>query len=352
MKITNHPINIIYLNITEKGPSGGGKIIYHHSNFINSLNESNLTSEVLHIKKKKISKWNTSIKKIFNLKNKEFFGWNVNDITIKKNFKPKWINYKVKLKENFNFKKGKDFVIFPEIFAHFAIKLCDDKKIPYAIYVQNGYCLNSTNDYNTLDKAYKNAKFILSNSKDTTQCIIMAFKNSKNRILEINYSIDNKKLNLNVKKSNLITYMPRKLPTHSENLIFFLRNKLPKKWKLKALHNLSENNVFKYFLKSKIFLSFSEMEGFGLPPAEAAIAGNKVIGYSGRGGKEYWKKPIFTEIEHGNILKFINEIYLSINEKNFIKKTKLSRKKIIKKYSLESEENKLIKMIKKIKFSL
>ena len=34
------------------------------------------------------------------------------------------------------------------------------------------------------------------------------------------------------------------------------------------------------------------MEGLGMPPIEAAVAGNKVIGYRGRGGNEYWQKPI------------------------------------------------------------
>ena len=43
--------NIIYLCNSEKGASGGAKIIYHHSEIINSHN--NFTSEVLHIKKKK-----------------------------------------------------------------------------------------------------------------------------------------------------------------------------------------------------------------------------------------------------------------------------------------------------------
>ena len=38
-----------------------------------------------------------------------------------------------------------------------------------------------------------------------------------------------------------------------------------------------------------------------LPPTEAALAGNQVIGYTGEGGGEYWKKPIFTEIKTGEI---------------------------------------------------
>ena len=44
-------LNIIYLNTSERGASGGAKIIYRHSDLINKLSISNVTSEVLHIKK-------------------------------------------------------------------------------------------------------------------------------------------------------------------------------------------------------------------------------------------------------------------------------------------------------------
>ena len=91
------------------------------------------------------------------------------------------------------------------------------------------------------------------------------------------------------------------------------------------------------------------MEGLGMPPIEAAIAGNKVIGYPGRGGTEYWKKPIFTEIPHGNISKFIDEIFINIRKKNLFNQLKAPRKKIIKKYSPVQEKKCIIKMINKIK---
>ena len=91
------------------------------------------------------------------------------------------------------------------------------------------------------------------------------------------------------------------------------------------------------------------MEGLGIPPIEAAIAGIKVIGYTGRGGTEYWKKPIFTEIPHGNISKFINEILKNIKEKNLLKKLSVSRKKITNKFSPSQEKKQIIKMINKIK---
>ena len=64
---------------------------------------------------------------------------------------------------------------------------------------------------------------------------------------------------------------------------------------------LMKIEVSKILNKSKIFLSFSELEGLGIPPIEAALAGNKVIGYTKSLGKEYWKKPIFTNVYNGDI---------------------------------------------------
>ena len=182
MKHDNSVLNVIYLNTAEKGPSGGGKTIYNHSHLINKLNIKNLTSEILHVKKKKISKWNTSLKKILKIDNSNYFGWTVNDITVSKNFKSRWFNKKIKIKNNFTFENKKDFVIFPEIFAHFAKKLCIEKKVPYAIFVQNGYCLNTTSDKKTLEDVYKSAKFILSYSKDIDKCVKLSFPNCRNKL--------------------------------------------------------------------------------------------------------------------------------------------------------------------------
>ena len=41
----------------------------------------------------------------------------------------------------------------------------------------------------------------------------------------------------NIKKTNIITYMSRKLPQHSDLVLFFLRRHLPKPWKIKTIHN-------------------------------------------------------------------------------------------------------------------
>ena len=142
--------------------------------------------------------------------------------------------------------------------------------------------------------------------------------------------------------------MPRKLPLHSYLVVNYLRNYLPKKWKLEPINNLNEQQTFVKLKKSKIFLSFSFLEGLGMPPLEAGIAGNKVIGYTGEGGKEYWKEPIYTEIHQGNIFDFCNKIIKNLDNKNFLKKSIVQRKKIIELYSKKKEQHKIKELLHKI----
>ena len=339
-------MNIIYLNTAEKKPSGGVKTIYKHSSLINNLKIKNLTSEVLHLKVSKISKIKKSFKKKFKIKDSKY-GWKFSEVCIVKNHKIKWTNDLIKIRNKFNFDKENDFVILPELWTHFAVDMLIKKNIKYAIFVQNGYAMNSSSDKKEIIRAYKNSEFILSYSKDISKCLQIAFKIDKNKIINTNISINvDQKFN----KKNLITFMPRKLPTHSNNLLFFIQSYLPKNWVIKPIDQLNENEVFDFLKKSRIFLSFSDMEGLGMPPIEAAILGNKVIGYTGQGGTEYWKKPLFEKIENGNIIKFCQTILKNTKLINnqWIIKTSGERRRLAKKYSPEQEKVKILKMIKSI----
>lgn len=338
--------NIIFLVDAQKNASGGGKVIYQYSNYIESLKD--YSSEIVHLKKKKIIKIVDSINKRLSRKPKQYSGWDFKDITVKKNHLFKWFNIDIKVKNDLKFQKDKDFIILPEIFAHFAEDLLIKKKIPYAIFVQNGYTIFPTNNLSNLKKAYAKAKFILSYSSDITECVSLAYPNVKKKIIDVICSINSKKFNPKVKKRNLITFMPRKLRKHSELLNSFIRHNLPKNWKIKKIENVNENEVIKTLNQSKIFLSFSELEGLGIPPIEAALAGNKVIGYTGESGKEFWKKPIFTNIYNGDIKNFCNEIIKNLTNKNFLKISKLQRQKLAKKFSLENERKSIKDFLKHI----
>lgn len=327
--------NIIYLSHAEKNPSGGGKIIYHHSEIINNF--KNFSSQVLHIKKKKSAKWKTSLEKKFKLNASKETGWQINQIEAVKRFKYKWFDHNIKTKNSLLFDRSKDFVILPEIFAHLASELLIKKKIKYAVFVQNGYAIASTNNEQKLKKAYLNASFILSYSDDITNCIKLKFPNIKTKIVKISYAIQINKSKIQ-KKQNLITFMSRKLPQHSNLVVNYLKNYLPKKWSVKDLNNLSEKTTYEYLRKSKIFLAFSNLEGLPLPPVEAALAKNYVVGYTGEGGNEYWIEPIFTRIYSGDINKFVKRIVEKIDELNV--KNNFPKKKyfnLVKKFSKENE---------------
>ncbi len=45
-----------------------------------------------------------------------------------------------------------------------------------------------------------------------------------------------------------------------------------------------------------------------MPPLEASLCGNSVIGYTGEGAKEYWNTTLFKEIESGNLQVFLQTV--------------------------------------------
>ena len=57
--------------------------------------------------------------------------------------------------------------------------------------------------------------------------------------------------------------------------------------RLIEIDNLAETQVVKALQKCDAFLALSRDEGFGCPPFEASLCGCLIIGYHGRGGKEW-----------------------------------------------------------------
>jgi hypothetical protein len=344
-------VNIIYLLPEMKGASGGAKVIYNHSLILNNLGV-NISSRTIHLKKNFFYKLELSLAKKVKFFSKTHSGWDGNRMRVSKNFKPKkdWYENKILNSQNFNFDKKKDFIIVPEIWAHFATDLkFAEKGINYAIFVQGFYHMNSTNNFINLKRSYEGAKLIITTSKYSVSYLKSMFPNLRKKIFKVNLSVDNNKFKIK-KKSNLITYMPRKLPEHSNLLLFYLKNLLPKNWKILPLINVSEKQIIKSLSISKIFLSFSNFEGLGIPPIEAALSGNKVIGYVGGGGSEYWKKPIFIKVENGEIEDFAKKIIKSINsyKNSWIKDSKKNRLQLSNFYSKKSERESLVLLSNKI----
>ncbi len=302
------------------GISGGVKIIYQQSEEINNLLSPKFQSQVLHPD-------------------------NINFIC-------NWFEHSAKIKRNLNFNIKKEFLIIPEVWAEKYAPQCKLLGLKYGIFVQNGYLIASTNNNTSTFFAYHNAEIILTISDDTTDCCKLAFPAIASKIMRVHYFVDPNKFKPNQKKNNVITYMPRKIPKHSKLVIFFLEKHLPENWKIIPIINMTENEVIKTIQMSKIFLSFSEFEGCQLPPIEAALTGNKVIGYTGEGGKEYWKPPIFSEIMMGDIKCFVNEIISEIHKydtNNGFIFDKNEIQKLADLYSKERERNDILRLSEKIK---
>jgi glycosyltransferase involved in cell wall biosynthesis len=79
-------------------------------------------------------------------------------------------------------------------------------------------------------------------------------------------------------------------------------------WELVALDGLTHNEVAKQLRMSRIFLAFTDQEGFGLPAAEAMACGNYVIGNHGYGGREFFKPAFSGPVEHGDVMGFVRAI--------------------------------------------
>ncbi len=84
------------------------------------------------------------------------------------------------------------------------------------------------------------------------------------------------------------------------------------------------------------------MEGFSLPPAEAMASENVVVGYSGFGGREYFKEDFCYPVANSDIKTFVHSAERALAEfRNdpslFKKRQTLARSYIEKHFTREAE---------------
>lgn len=116
-------------------------------------------------------------------------------------------------------------------------------------------------------------------------------------------------------KIRQIAYMPRKRRDEAEIILKCLKN-APElaTWRFVQIENFSSEELDQTLNESLIFLAFSHMEGFGLPPAEAMAAGCIVIGYTGVGGDEYFTTRYGCPIQDCDMVSFISTVRTIVAE--------------------------------------
>ena len=199
-----------------------------------------------------------------------------------------------------------DIVVVPEVMAKLTPNLIA-QKIRFVMFVQNGYLVLPSADMATLRQCYAHTELVLSISEDTTQLLQSVFPELVGRVMRQTYTVDRSKFKP-APKRNLVTYMPRKQPLHSANVAPWLQAEFPD-WQVVPLHGLSEDQVAAAMRVSRVFLAFSDFEGCPVPPIEAALSGNIVLGYPGWGGREYWDEPNFRHVDMGDVRGFVRAFH-------------------------------------------
>ena len=100
-----------------------------------------------------------------------------------------------------------------------------------------------------------------------------------------------------------LAYVPHRRAAEREQLLHILRSRgVLADWELTPISGRTERETAGIMRDSAIFLSFSEREGFGLPPAEAMACGSYVVGYPGLAGREFFDPAYCTPVADGDLL--------------------------------------------------
>lgn len=285
-------MELVYLCHPIKKAVGGVKVIYRQAELVHELlAERGHSAAVMHP-----NTWTFRVR------------WFESKVPVQRGFfKWRWVGKPSRSRIDGCFDPKRHMVVLPELWARKYGDQLARMKVPFAIFVQNGYYISKGRS-EILNEAYQGARCILTISDDASRCVAMAFPGTESKILRVHYSVNATRFNPRQPKENLITYMPRKLADHSSKVLFFLRNHLPSHWRIVPIDGLNEDGVAELLQRSKIFMSFSHFEGCPLPPLEAALSGNQVIGYTGQGAKEYWMPQIFDMVESGDVVKFAQKV--------------------------------------------
>jgi len=172
------------------------------------------------------------------------------------------------------------------------------------------------------------------------------------RLSKLTYGIDESLFYFQPEKKLQIAVMPRKLPSDYN----FLENLLKVQGDLAGIpfikiENLPFESCAAILRESAIFLSFSDREGFGLPPAEAMACGCLVIGYHGQGGKEFFKIDLVYGIEQWDMMNYAKTIsdvvnYITNEPKNALELGRKASRFILEKYSKTNQEKSILQILK------
>lgn len=258
-------------------------------------------------------------------------------------------NNEIVLQPPFN---DEDLLVIPEIYAFQTVPLLSKWGLKGMIYNQGIYKTFKSVDYPSIPfSAHKGEEpFYYLDERIIGTLVVseyaknyLNFLNPRVTSFLIHNSINEKLFFYSKEKIKQIAYMPRRNTEDIQIVISTIRERGKlKEWTFSPIENVCEVEVGRKMRESSLFLSFSDREGFGMPPAEAMACGCSVIGYHGQGGREYFKRPYAYPIESGDILHFVQTIEdIALNQDSLVEERKLASEFILQNYSQKREKEDL-----------
>ncbi|SLN52254.1 Glycosyl transferases group 1 [Roseivivax jejudonensis] len=179
--------------------------------------------------------------------------------------------------------RGSDVIVVPEYrYPEFAA-LYPDNPIIVAAQDVHGFAEGFLRD---ADRVLDRSVAVLTTSEASASAVAAVTDRPQ---LQLRLQVGRTGLGFEAKKSRRVAYMPRKRGLEAAFAVAALRERAALDgYEFTAIERMSEAEMIAVLRDSRIFLAFSQREGFGLPPAEAMIAGCIVVGYTGVGGREYF----------------------------------------------------------------
>ncbi|MDG4764272.1 glycosyltransferase [Solwaraspora sp. WMMD406] len=110
-------------------------------------------------------------------------------------------------------------------------------------------------------------------------------------------------------RARRIAYVGHRRAAERDQLLHILRSRgVLRDWEITLIAGRTEQQTAEIMRQCAIFLSFSDREGFGMPPAEAMACGAYVVGYPGLAGREFFDPAYCSPVPDGDLLAYARAV--------------------------------------------
>jgi glycosyltransferase involved in cell wall biosynthesis len=265
---TGGPTTVYYLCPDTDTPSGGVRVAYRH---VDTLNAMSIPAAVVHVRRGFRCTWFANTTRVVAS----------GDVTL----------------------SPSDVLVVPEWYGP------DLSTVPAGPRV----VIFNQRSYGTFDHVpagrplYRGAAAILAVSEDNADYLRYAFPGIPTHV--VRNVVDGTLFRPGDGPERRVSYMPRRRGAELAEVLHLLalRGALDG-WALTPIDGRSERETADLLRRSAVFLSFSEREGFGMPPAEAMAAGCYVVGFTGLAGRDFFDPAYCRPIPEGDVLAFARAV--------------------------------------------